>query len=111
MIRYPLRFLPSLEEMAFESATSIADDPKYSKLFREYRSSITTDTRDLPWLNMDRAFFVATNKVPGDDLAIALDYRTSATNPRVVASEWTDDGVLWCPVAATFTEFVDLIDL
>ncbi len=33
-------------------------------------------------------FLIAVNRESGADVAIALDYRTSMTDPRVVASDW-----------------------
>lgn len=109
MITDPLVFLPSLEAMEFESRTFIADDPELSQLFHEYRGNAATECPDLPWLDIDRAFFIAVNKIPGDDVAIALDYRRNSVNPRVVAGEWLDDGCLWREVALTFSEFACLI--
>ncbi|MGC5029348.1 hypothetical protein [Micromonospora sp. DT229] len=34
---------------------------------------------------------IAINRIPGDDVAMALNYRTAAADPHVVASDfWTD---------------------
>ena len=109
MVPDPFDFLLSTAAMESESRTFIADDPETSKLFREYRGNSATDHPDLPWLDIDRAFFIAVNRNIGDDVAIALDFRSSVTDPRVTASEWQDDGVWWHEVSPTFTEFVRLI--
>ena len=65
----------------------------------------------LPWLDPKKAVFIAVNRMPGDDVAIALDYRTGPTTPRVVASRWDDTGSSWFEVAPTFGEFCALIGL
>lgn len=41
---------------------------------------------ELPWLDVEQAFFIAVNRVPGDDVGLARDYRTDAHDPRVVGS-------------------------
>jgi hypothetical protein len=52
-----------------------------------------TVSLELPWLDVDKAFFIAVAQYAGDDTAVALDYRTSAFDPRVVASDiWTMPG-------------------
>lgn len=68
--------------------------------------------RSLPWLNADRAKFIAVNRVPGDDVAIALDYRTATNEPRVVANHWRDGtSYEWFEVAETFEAFARLLGL
>lgn len=37
----------------------------------------------LPWLDAEQAFFIAVNRLLGDDVALALDYRA---DPRIVGS-------------------------
>ena len=63
---------------------------------------------ELPWLDIDRAFFIAVAHHAGDDTTIALDYRTSSSDLRVVASDaWTGSApYAWRTVAETFSEFV-----
>lgn len=67
---------------------------------------------DLPRLDVDRALLVAVAE-PGDDTAVALDYRTNSLDPRVVASDvWTDSGRCdWRVVVETFSEFVSVLGL
>jgi len=56
--------------------------------------------------------FIAVNRVAGDDVAIALDYRTSMIDPRVVASYWIENKYgRWCAVAPTLSHFVDMLDV
>jgi hypothetical protein len=68
---------------------------------------------DLPWLDVERAFVVAVNRVPGDDVAIALDYRGYSSDPRVVASDfWTDPHQgAWRIVAPTLGTFAEALGL
>jgi hypothetical protein len=67
---------------------------------------------ELPWLDADRSFFVAVNRWPVDDVRIALDYRTDALDPRVVASDWgTGQACIWREVAPAFSGFVRLLGL
>jgi hypothetical protein len=53
------------------------------------------------------------NERPGDDVAVALDYRTDPADPRVVASDfWTEHGPCsWRQVTLTFSAFVAALDL
>jgi hypothetical protein len=99
----PLVFPASLEIIEGESRIAIADD---GEPLRIHRGSTWPDESDLPWLDIERAFFVAINQIPGDDVAVALDYRADPISPRVVASEWTDAGCFWRVVSADFSEFV-----
>lgn len=106
-LREPVDFLMCVESMRIESPKRIADDPKLARIFHFLRES--ADSPDLPWLDVNRAVFIAVNRVPGDDLGIALDYRTNAADPRVVASDW-DDGALgcrWREVAPCFSVFFE----
>ena len=91
----------------------IADDPKLSHVFRMVRGSKSVEPICLPWLDVELAVFVAINRVPGDDLGIALDYRTGAADPRVVASDWQPGakGCHWREVAPTFSQFVQFLGI
>jgi hypothetical protein len=56
------------------------------------------DPLDLPWFDAERAVLIAVNQNPGNDVAIALDYRTDVTDPKVgcVKAGWPrDDGRNW----------------
>ena len=79
--------------------------PRDLESFKLYRS--TDDVHHpLPWLNADQAVFIAVNRIPGDDVAIALDYRDSANEPTVVASCWPENKFHeWFKVAESFEGF------
>ena len=84
-----------------------AQDWEVFKMYRDDQSA-----RSLPWLNAALAVFIAVNRVPGDDVAIALDYRMDANAPRVVASRWRDnDGSEWFEVAKSFEAFAQSLGL
>jgi hypothetical protein len=99
----PLVFPASLDIMEGQSRIAIADD---GEPLRIHRGSTWPDESDLPWLDIERAFVVAFNQIPGDDVAVALDYRADPISPRVVASEWTNDRCSWRLVTADLDEFV-----
>ena len=98
-----LRELSRIEEQELEQA------------FRMVRGSRAGRTVDLPWLDRDRAVVIAVNREIGDDLMIALDYRTDARDPRVVATDWNQPagtgGCCWREVTSTFTHFVEALRL
>jgi hypothetical protein len=103
----PVDFLNTPEAMARESSGRLADDPRLSPVFHMARRCRKAEPFELPWLDVDRAFFVAVNRWPGDDTAIALDYRTDDLDPRVVASDWgAGRACVWREVAPTFSAFV-----
>jgi hypothetical protein len=112
----PLVFLTSVGQMRWESQSLdlFADESRGSELFREVRGSVVGAV-ELPWLDVELAFFVAVNRVPGDDVAIALDYRSDPSDPRVVASDfWTEPEPLQCAwriVAPTLSAFADALGL
>ncbi|WP_162907537.1 hypothetical protein [Allorhizocola rhizosphaerae] len=89
------------------SLDMFADDQLSARLFRTVRGSAHGEAVELPWLDIERAVLIAVNRVPGDDVAIALDYRQDHGKPRVVASDfWTDPKQCsWRLVAPSFTAF------
>lgn len=91
----------------------LADDPRWAQFFYAKRSSKCSEAIELPWLDADLAILVAVNRVPGDDIGIALDFRTQAIDPRVVASEWYEGpkGCVWREVSGTFSHFVELLGI
>jgi hypothetical protein len=95
--------------MRFESQGQCVGLPH----FREYRSS-ESEPRPLPWLDDDFALFIAINREAGADIGIALDYRTSPVDPRVVTSDWWSidpTTCYWQEVTSTFSEFVRRLQL
>jgi hypothetical protein len=112
-LREPVDFLVSIERMRRESSTSLAEEPKTAAFFRMAFGSKQSAPVELPWLDVELSIFVAVNRELGADLAIALDYRTSREDPRVVASDfWSAPGVcLWQVAAPTFSDFVAQLGL
>lgn len=111
----PLIFLASLDQIQRESRSLdlFADDEASAQLFRELRGSHVTHAVELPWLDVEKAVLIAVNRNPGDDVALALDYRTNPLDPRVVASDfWTNPRQCdWRVVAPTLTELVARLQL
>lgn len=111
----PIEFIEVMHWMVTENQASLVDQPDSARMFREYRGSVSHDKTDLPWLDVEKSLFVAVNRVHGDDLGIALDFRTSVDNPRVVASYWCgereDFHVEWRLVTNTFSEFLIKLNL
>jgi hypothetical protein len=105
----PLTALANDERMRRESGSLdlFADDEQLSEVFCVLRGSRRAQPVELPWLDVEQAVLIAVNRDAGDDVAIALDYRTDADDPRVVASDcWTDPSTCsWRTVAPTFTAF------
>ncbi|GAA1972961.1 hypothetical protein [Kitasatospora viridis] len=106
----PLDFLTSTREMEFEcgSMDMFADGPSFA-FFRQARGSSTGGAPvELPWLDVEQAVYIAVNSRPGDDVALALDYRTDPLDPRVIGSDfWTDPRLCeWRTVAPAFSVFV-----
>ena len=90
--RDPLDFLGSTQQMERESQSldRLIQDDEMAALFRFAREPTATGPVELPWLDVDRAFFIAMARCAGDDTAVALDYRTGSSDPRVIASDvWT----------------------
>ncbi len=103
----PLVFLGALGVMERESRVEVACDA-----LRIHRGSCTTQCSQLPWLDIENAFFIAINEHPGDDVAIALDYRLDLSVPRVVASEYDDTrGYSWRFVARSSAHLVQRLEL
>jgi hypothetical protein len=87
------------------------EKPSLVERFRVYRGSNADVARDLPWLDLDMARVIAINRVPGEDAAIALDYRNDIGNPRVVASAWSTDGAHWVEAYPTFEAMASALQL
>ncbi|MEU6374930.1 hypothetical protein [Streptomyces sp. NPDC046909] len=111
----PIDFLRTPQEMERESRSldMFADDPPSAELFREVRGSSHPGPVELPWLDVEQAVLIAVNRRPGDDVALALDYRTCPADPRVVGSDfWTNPRqCAWREAAPTFSSFVDALGL
>lgn len=107
----PVDFL-SIEQMRRESRGSYLGDDAKNDFMREARGAKCDFPVELPWLDKDKSFFIAVNREIGADVAIALDYRSSTHDPRVLASDWRGrDGQYWREVTSTFSAFVDLLGI
>ncbi|MFJ2218401.1 hypothetical protein ACIQVO_40135 [Streptomyces sp. NPDC101062] len=110
----PLLFVSNPEQMAFasQSMDMFADDP-HSTYFRQARGSSGISPLELPWLDIEQAVLIAITRNPGDDGALALDYRTDPSDPRVVGTDYWSNPLLceWRVVAPTFSGFVTRLRL
>ena len=110
-IREPVAFLNFKGHMLPESGPLMEIDKSEDRFFSEYKGSIY-GYRDLPWIDIEKTIFIIINKIPGDDLGIALDYRLDVNNPRVVASDWqSGEGVKYIEICPSFESFVTLLEL
>lgn len=68
----------------------------------------------MPWLDLDQAVFIAECRYAGDDIAVALDYRTNTTDPRVLATDTAtiaQQHLSWRQVTPTLSQFIDALHL
>ncbi len=102
-------FLATLEEMDRQSQL----DMDHVEWFYEKRSKPGEASDDLPWRDSRKSIIIATNKHTGEDVAIALDYRLSASDPRVIATNWHGElpGCPWELVCPTFEDFTKQLGL
>ncbi|ADI06935.1 hypothetical protein SBI_03814 [Streptomyces bingchenggensis BCW-1] len=90
-----------------------ADDPPSSGLFREVRGTAGEVQSKPPWLDIEQAALIAVNRIPYDDIPLALDHRTDPTDPRVMRSDfWSNpQHCEWRTVTPAFSAFVDALEL
>lgn len=112
--RDPLAFVSNSEQMEYasQSMDMVADDP-HSAFFRQARGRRGVAQLELPWLDVEQAVLIAITRNPGDDGALALDYRTDPSDPRLVGSDFWADPLLcqWRVVEPTFSGFVSRLGL
>ncbi|WP_328829002.1 hypothetical protein OHT77_15440 [Streptomyces sp. NBC_00252] len=104
----PIDFLATTRQMEWESGSlDTFDDDRYAAFLHVARGGGQETPVELPWLDVEKAFFIAVNRVPGDDVGLALDYRTDAHDPRVVGSYVSMNPLLyeWRVVAPAFSAF------
>ena len=110
----PVDFLASTEGMERESRSlgQFAQEERSSRFFHVTQGTAAGQTA-LPWLDAEFSVVIAVNREPGDDVAIALDYRGDPANPAVVASDvWTEPGTyLWRSVAPSFQVFAAMLSI
>jgi hypothetical protein len=110
----PVVFVSSPEAMAFHTMSMgrLVDYARCSETFHMLRGDRLAEPVELPWLDVNRFVVIAVCERPGDDVVIALDYRTSLADPRVVANEWDSvSGCFWREVAPNFSGFAKRIGL
>lgn len=83
-------------------------DEDEDEIFHAYRGS-SVEERALPWADIEKWHFIAVSKYPGDDVAIALDYRTSPA--RVIGTSWSTKENHWKLIAKDIDVFVDMLNL
>nr|WSW67701.1 hypothetical protein OG461_16605 [Streptomyces sp. NBC_00995] len=105
----PLTLVRNADQMGYASRSMdmFADDP-HSSYFGVVRGSRAATPPQLPLLDAEQAVLIAITRNPGDDGALALDYRAGHSDPRVVGSDYWQDLSMcrWRVVAATFSDFV-----
>lgn len=105
-LTFPINFLESIEEIKGISE----DNYLLNEDFWGIKSSQSKGKYiDLPWLDYDKSLFIAINKFPGEDLAIALDYRLNENQPRVVASDFNEKypHCEWHVIAKSFDDLLE----
>ena len=113
-----LEFLQSEQEILGGSEIAdlttlkgFAEHAGIASTFRVHRGSAWDGPSALPWLDVERALVIGGGADYGHDAWLVLDYRSSASEPRVVLSVWQGDGdgrhIEWRQVAASFEEFWD----
>lgn len=109
-IQNPLVFLGSKDDMRFDIGPLMEPDEIENETFSEYLGSAVGE-RTLPWIDVERTLFIICNKWPGDDVGIALDYRTG-TSPRVVAGDWTSGNrCIYHEISPSFEAFFESLGL
>ncbi|MEV6173054.1 hypothetical protein AB0L99_33200 [Streptomyces sp. NPDC051954] len=105
----PLDLLANTDQMERESRSlDTFDDEPYSAFLHVAWGSSRETPVELPWLDVEQEFFIAVNRVLGDDVALALDYRTDPADPRGVGSYVSTNLVVykWRVVTPMFSAFV-----
>jgi hypothetical protein len=108
----PVVFLESPKGASSVSVSALAIYP-HTGVLRIARGSISPEADSLPWLDFEKALWLAINRYPGDDLGIVLDYRESIDDPRVLASDWQCDktATVWREVATGFSQFANQLGI
>ncbi|GIH19675.1 hypothetical protein [Rugosimonospora africana] len=108
----PLDFMLTLDELRLHNRL-IAESADTMRFFCVGRGSAAQPIA-MPWLDLDQAVYIAICRYAGDDIALALDYRSSSTDPRVLATDTVTlsrQQVSWRQVTPTLSEFVDALHL
>jgi hypothetical protein len=109
----PLIFLTDYEQMLWESMGWVNEDDAELAFCHEYRGSRCA-ARDLPWVDVEKHLIILCNERIGDDVAIALDYRTSLFDPRVIGTEYgiinRKGLILWREISPCFSDFCEMLN-
>ena len=88
------------------------DTEKGALCFKERRGTDTVAVPDLPWRDMNKSFFIATDREHGSVGGIALDFRAGPEgDPRVIANASGLNLYEWRLVTNSFSEFLQRIGL
>lgn len=109
----PLDFLASIAQMRADthSLRRAVTDPAISQYLRVMAGDERNSPVTLPWVDIEQTLLIAVNRKLGDDTCLALDYRTDASDPRVIGSDvWTlPSRCIWRFVSPTFSAFAALL--
>lgn len=102
-LKEPMIFLESQEQIktVHENSKDLLKEPIFA-----IKEGSSFETISLPFLDYNKCIFIAINKYPGDDLAIALDYRENNKEPRIIASDFTGN-YTYCEWRVVFNNFND----
>ncbi|MGC4809732.1 hypothetical protein ACLQ29_04280 [Micromonospora sp. DT228] len=108
----PLDFMTTIDELRLQNRLTAQLDSDTMGFFHIGRGSAGRPVV-MPWLDLDQAVFIAVCRYAGDDISIALDYRTNPSDPRVLATAVIPAArhCSWRQVTPTFTQFVDALHL
>lgn len=97
--------------MDFNSGPLMGPDESEHAYFSEYRGALVGE-RELPWADVEKLIFIVVNERPGDDVGIALDYRTGIDTPRVIGMDWhSGKNCIYREISQSFEEFVELLEI
>jgi hypothetical protein len=105
----PIEFIENMRWLTSENRIFAEPYLELYEQFSEYQGSQSKNKPDLPWIDREKAIIFGVNRIHGDDLAIAMDYRSSLDDPRVVGTYWNQDRfkIEWRMVSDSFNHFVE----
>jgi hypothetical protein len=108
----PIDFLNTEDSILRESMGRLADEGSTSLQFKEKRGSSESREIILPWRDVEKSIIVAVNRNLGDDVGVALDFRTSVEDPRVIGMAWSEDYTScdWREIAPRLSLFLEMIE-
>ncbi|MER7420401.1 hypothetical protein ABT346_27080 [Micromonospora peucetia] len=109
----PLDFMTTIDELRLHNRLIAQLDADTMQFFQIGRGSAGQPIA-MPWLDLDQAVFIAVCRYAGDDIAVTLDYRTSPTDPRVLATDTAtiaQQHLSWRQVTPTLSQFINALHL